>query len=62
MSEITKKIGYNELPDPKYRELFKYTDGSTVLGIINYENGDVYMGEIKLDEACEEKRDRRRHG
>ena len=62
MSDITKMVKYTELTDPKYRALFKYTDGATVLGVITYENGDVYMGEIKPDEACEEKRDRRRHG
>lgn len=62
MSDITKKITYGELENKEYQVLFKFTNGETVLGIINYDNGDVYMGEIKPDEKYDGKRDRRRHG
>lgn len=62
MSDITKKITYGELGNKEYQALFKFTNGETVLGIINYDNGDVYMGEIKPDEKYDGKRDRRRHG
>ncbi len=62
MSDITKKITYGELENKEYQALFKFTNGETVLGIINYDNGDVYMGEIKPDEKYDGKRDRRRHG
>ena len=62
MSDITKKITYGELENKEYQALFKFTNGETVLGVINYDNGDVYMGEIKPDEKYDGKRDRRRHG
>ena len=62
MSDITKKIEYGELENKEYQLLFKFKDGETVLGVINYDNGDVYMGEIKPDEKYDGKRDRRRHG
>ena len=62
MSDIAKKITYGELGNKEYQALFKFTNGETVLGIINYDNGDVYMGEIKPDEKYDGKRDRRRHG
>ncbi len=62
MSDITKKITYGELENKEYQTLFKFTNGETVLGVINYDNGDVYMGEIKPDEKYDGKRDRRRHG
>ncbi|MBR6784208.1 MAG: leucine-rich repeat protein [Clostridia bacterium] len=62
MSSITKKIEYSELKNSEYAQLFKYTDGTTVIGIIEYENGDVYMGEIRPNEKFDDKRDRRRHG
>lgn len=62
MSNIAKKITYGELGNKEYQALFKFTNGETVLGVINYDNGDVYMGEIKPDEKYDGKRDRRRHG
>lgn len=62
MSDITKKITYGELENKEYQALFKFTNGETVLGVINYDNGDVYMGEIEPDEKYDGKRDRRRHG
>lgn len=62
MSDIAKKIKYGELENKEYQALFKFTNGETVLGVINYDNGDVYMGEIKPDEKYDGKRDRRRHG
>ena len=62
MSDITQKITYGELENKEYQTLFKFTNGETVLGVINYDNGDVYMGEIKPDEKYDGKRDRRRHG
>lgn len=62
MSDITKKITYGELGNKEYQALFKFSNGETVLGVINYDNGDVYMGEIKPDEKYDGKRDRRRHG
>lgn len=62
MSDITKKMTYSELGNKEYQGLFKFTNGETVLGVINYDNGDVYMGEIKPDEKYDGKRDRRRHG
>ena len=62
MSDITKKMTYSELGNKEYQALFKFTNGETVLGVINYDNGDVYMGEIKPDEKYDGKRDRRRHG
>ena len=58
MSDITKKITYGELKNKEYQALFKFTNGETVLGVINYDNGDVYMGEIKPDEKYDGKRDK----
>jgi len=62
MSDIAKTITYGELENKEYQVLFKFTNGETVLGVINYDNGDVYMGEIKPGEKYDGKRDRRRHG
>lgn len=56
MSDITKMIRISKLQSGEQKLLFCYGDGETVLGIITYENGDVYMGEIKPDEAFDGKR------